>query len=65
MDTLYIYQIGKIKPMLQAHKNQLENELYHNQDKDIEKIITLEIEYINSILRAMNKTSKRMREMKK
>jgi hypothetical protein len=61
MDTLYIYKTKEYLPMLKAHKKHLESELYHNLDKDIEKILTLEIEYINSILRAMNKTSKRMR----
>lgn len=36
---------------------------YTNLDKDIEKIIILEIEYVDSILRAMNKVSKRMMEI--
>lgn len=63
MDTLLIYQIKSHKEQLQAHKRHLQCELWYCLDKDIEAIISLEIEYINSILRAMEKARRKAKGM--
>jgi hypothetical protein len=61
MYTLYIYQIQKEMPMLKAHLKHLHHELRYNIDKDIEKILNIEIKYIEGLLRGMEKARKEMK----